>query len=583
MGLMSWLRGGRSTGTPPYPAPADAPRPEDRRDRVDVSRLEPVQRSVTGQDLVIDPGGFQAGLTTRQETSLGTPLGHLVSPDAPAGLVHGVALAAPGSPGPAVQRAVDMPLRPRSRPAPVAVQRAYGGGAPALTSAGGSPAAAALPVRQLVGEQPLVQRMEPAEERGAEAGASAGATPDAVQRTKAATPPEPPRRAPGLGAPLAALPSTALPPTAQRQTTHRPNDRPAAAQPAVTRPPLVQRESPAAAPVSDPSGPQGSGARDGGTPVVPEALETPAVDDGAGPAHAEEAAEPVAPLLGDAPPAVAGTENAATEPRASGLQERTAPVQRSAYPPGPTPVPVPPPTPGPTAPLLGERPLSLRNATGPTDQGPASGAAVQRSAASGGAQRPPADGPSMSPPDTVPVRWITPDPGTPSGLPPAVPLQRAVPPVQRQTGGAPSVPRSVARPPDRAAYPTAGSVAVAAGVAQRMADGSVVFGPAPPHGTSRPVVQRDAEIAEEPPPLPEPEPPPVPEPEPEPEADGAAGSEPLPSAPDARTRAGPPTGQGGPPVTDELVRALYGPLSRLLKADLRLERERAGYLINTRH
>ncbi|MFE9858706.1 hypothetical protein [Streptomyces sp. NPDC005780] len=114
-----------------------------------------------------------------------------------------------------------------------------------------------------------------------------------------------------------------------------------------------------------------------------------------------------------------------------------------------------------------------------------------------------------------------------------------------------------------------------------MADGSVVFGAAPLHGTSRPVIQRDAEIAEEPPPLPEPEPPPVPEPEAGPEA--SAGPEAMPAGADTDARAGAAAGQGSPPVTDELVRALYGPLSRLLKADLRLDRERAGFHINTRH
>ncbi|MFH9394052.1 hypothetical protein [Streptomyces sp. NPDC017413] len=128
--------------------------------------------------------------------------------------------------------------------------------------------------------------------------------------------------------------------------------------------------------------------------------------------------------------------------------------------------------------------------------------------------------------------------------------------------------------------PSAGAVAVAAGVAQRMADGSVVFGGAPVSGTSRPVVQRDSEVAEvadvveEPPP----EPDPVTEPE-----DGA---EPGPG-PSAETGGGagdaPKDGKGAPAVTDELVRALYAPLSRLLKNDLRLERERAGHLINTRH
>lgn len=135
MGLMSWLSGGRATGDASSPAVVDAPRPMGR-DRVDVSRLAPVQRSVTAQDLVIDPGGFQAALTTRRETALGTPLGHLVSPDAPAGLVRGVALAAPGSPAPAVQRAAEMPLRMPGRPAPVPVQRHYGEDAPSLTSAG---------------------------------------------------------------------------------------------------------------------------------------------------------------------------------------------------------------------------------------------------------------------------------------------------------------------------------------------------------------------------------------------------------------------------------------------------------------
>lgn len=122
--------------------------------------------------------------------------------------------------------------------------------------------------------------------------------------------------------------------------------------------------------------------------------------------------------------------------------------------------------------------------------------------------------------------------------------------------------------------PSAGAVAVAAGVAQRMADGSVVFGGAPASGTSRPVVQRDAEVAEEPPP-PEPDPDPVTEPE------EAAGPEP--ESDPVTEAAAPKDGKGAPAVTDELVRALYAPLSRLLKNDLRLERERAGHLINTRH
>ncbi|AXE79094.1 hypothetical protein C5746_21600 [Streptomyces atratus] len=126
---------------------------------------------------------------------------------------------------------------------------------------------------------------------------------------------------------------------------------------------------------------------------------------------------------------------------------------------------------------------------------------------------------------------------------------------------------------------------MAAGVAQRMADGSVVFGsPSPPY--SSPVVQREAETTEPPPPEPPPAPEPEPEPEPEPGpmaedhgAPGAAAS--APGAPPGQS--GGHGGAGAPVVTDELVRALYTPLSRLFKADLRLERERAGFLINTRH
>lgn len=126
--------------------------------------------------------------------------------------------------------------------------------------------------------------------------------------------------------------------------------------------------------------------------------------------------------------------------------------------------------------------------------------------------------------------------------------------------------------------PSAGSVAVAAGVAQRMADGSVVFGGAPFSGTSRPVVQRDSEVAES---VEEP-PPPEPDPVTEPEDGVGAGPGPV-TEPGGGAGAAPKDGKGAPAVTDELVRALYAPLSRLLKNDLRLERERAGHLINTRH
>jgi hypothetical protein len=109
-----------------------------------------------------------------------------------------------------------------------------------------------------------------------------------------------------------------------------------------------------------------------------------------------------------------------------------------------------------------------------------------------------------------------------------------------------------------------------------MADGSVVFGPPPSY--SAPVVQRETESAEPPPPDPPQDAAPEAEPEPEP---GPAGEAHAP--PETATAASVSAAGGAPVVTDELVRALYAPLSRLFKADLRLERERAGFLINTRH
>lgn len=204
--------------------------------------------------------------------------------------------------------------------------------------------------------------------------------------------------------------------------------------------------------------------------------------------------------------------------------------------------------------------------------------------------------------DAVPVRWTSGGAGTPSmaSATPSAPaaLQRTatapgqatgappLPALQRQAVGGPPVPRSLpgsggpgtpttARASSAPSFTTAGSAAVAAGVAQRMADGSVVFG-APPPPYAPPVVQRETETEEPPPPDP-PAQELAPEPDPEPEAGPVAEGH---GPPGAAAAAGP---GGAPVVTDELVRALYPPLSRLFKADLRLERERAGFLINTRH
>lgn len=540
MGLMSWLRGGRSVGggdALPVAGPADGGGAAERSDRVDVLRLAPMQRTVPEQDLVINPVGFQGALSTRQPTALSTPLGHLVSPDAPTGVLHGITSPAPGSPVPAVQRSVDMPARrvvgggkaapvavpaSVSLPTAVPVQRASS----VMTSAGTS-AVADLPVRQLVGEQALLP--EPGPEPG-----------------PAQEPPS--RRTPGLGAPLAGLP-----PTAQRQAAASVpgSGTPEASSGPVARPPVAPT-----APVVPV------------VPVVPEAS-----------ADEVESVQPVvAPLLGD-DPSVSTVPG--TEPPAAAPAPISAPaLQRSAVSSGPPRVAAP------TVPLLGERPLTLRTA-------------VQRDTR-GGTEPPQPQPAPVSAPTPVPGRWTIPGQGASAPPPPAAsaPVQLSVIsstprppapvpaalPVQRKAGGGPPVPGSPPRTDTGGApLPTAGAFAVAAGVAQRMPDGSVVFGsssaPTSSHspGTSRPVVQRDAELSEEPPPT-DSEPATGSEPEPDPVDESGA-----PAATDAGPAAAPARPGGTPVVTDELVRALYAPLSRLLKADLRLERERAGFLINTRH
>ncbi|WP_405750938.1 hypothetical protein OHA19_19445 [Streptomyces sp. NBC_00012] len=567
MGLMSWLRGGGRTE-----ASAGAAAPAAPRERVDLAELPPIQRTVGAQDLVIDPSGFQGSLSTRQDTSLGTPLGHLVSPDAPTGLVHGITAPAPAERPSPVQRSVERPGEPPVRTGyvplsvPVPVQRAVAAGAPAMTSAGES-SVAELPVHRLVGEQPLVTASapEPAAESSAPPALPSPAPP--VQRSVLPPAQDRSRRAPGLGAPM-----SALPPTAQRQAAH--------------------------------DGPEtlGTGGGAGEVSGAADASEA-AVFSGASavPELAPDSGGPTAPLLGDSPLFPAASESV---PAAS-----TPAVQRTPAGPAQPPLSPPPPT-GPVAPLLADRPVTLR-------AGPGSGVgAVQRSAADGAVAVPaagtgPVSGPSASspfpspsaPPDSVPVRWTSDREGVPSVTPAAslpAALQRtarphgtgeaarthspSLPALQRQATGGPPVPRSLPGSGGRAASPTAsapsttsfttaGSAAVAAGVAQRMADGSVVFGSSSP-SYSAPVVQRETE-SEEPPPQ---EAAPEAEPEPEPgPTDGAHG------APGASV-AGSGSGSGGAPVvTDELVRALYAPLSRLFKADLRLERERAGFHINTRH
>ncbi len=617
MGLMSWLRGGRGDGSRsgsgsgdvPSSGPTSGPAEADREDRVDVDRLEPLQRVVSGQQLTLAPAQFEASLATRQDTALGRPLGHLVSPEAPSGLVHGVGEPVVPSPPVVAQRSVEMPLRgavarsgrmagaesvrvrapetsesfsgPVAMAVAVPLQRLYGDEDAAMTSAagaesgagGGSGGVEEVPVRRLVGERPVVAAPPdpgPPPARPAASG-SAG-----VQRAVAGPPAgERARRVPGLGAPL-----PGLPPTAQRQAASA--SEPAPAVPAVP---------------AGPAAGQAGGADESTAPLLgddPLVGEVAQSSPGSGPDSGPGSGGVADVSRGDGPVPAGHARDGLGDSAGGSVQRSVGP----ATPSGPAPTGG-----GPVVPLLGDRPLVPQN----VDVQRAAGAEPEAAAGSG--SHPAA--PAAAAPEGVPVRWAeAADFGTGSGSGPGVPLGLAPPtsapartppaPLQRQAAGGPPVPAAVARSREagsgggRWGQGGAGAVAVAAGVAQRMADGSVVFG-SPPFGsptfgsppltgTSRPVVQRAAEVAEEPPP---PEPAPVTETETEIDAD--AGADPGPvtdgdSVSAAHRAADPAKGDGtAPPVTDELVRALYAPLSRLLKNDLRLERERAGFLINTRH
>ncbi|WP_190123250.1 hypothetical protein [Streptomyces inusitatus] len=546
---MSWLRGAGRTEreTPGVRGEAAEPMAV-RRPRLDLGALPPLQRSLGDQQLISDPAGFHGSLTTRRDTALTTPLGHLISADAPTGTVHGITTPVrEARPAQSVQLA-HAPVQRSLGPA-VSVRPGYGGDSPSLVSASpvspppvsvdGSTAVAASesPVRRLVGERPVLPPEVPQTQRQPEPEAQAQPPVRAeVQRAAEPSRTPPAGRAPGLGL---GAPLPALPPTAQRQAaaTSAPGERP---------PARIEAEP------------------------EPEAVEVAA--------EAEpETAAVAAPLLGDDPliPAPAPAPAPASAP---------APAPQMPVPePGP-PVRLqtsrsPVPTQARVVPLLGNRPLPLQLTE---------------------TERPRAAPPAPAAP--VPVRWTPAGPGaagtfvqrtavplgdTPPGPSPApspapAPSSPSPPPVQRRrspVAAGPPVPRSVRRSPPL----SAGEVAVAAGVAQRMADGSVVFG-APARPAVRPVpmpviVQRETETAEPPPPNPEPEPESGPGPGPGPETE--PGPEP---GPEQSAGAGPGASKAASPqVTDELVRALYAPLSRLFKADLRLERERAGFLINTRH
>jgi len=259
------------------------------------------------------------------------------------------------------------------------------------------------------------------------------------------------------------------------------------------------------------------------------------------------AARPVAPPA--RPPAVSGPVPASVTPDPGPACQPAEPLDQllvtaQRLPPAP-PVPTPIPSLPEVAPLLGDRPPArVLNA-------------------------PPAPGPRPAPATVV------------ADIPRGTPVQRSVQaPVllsqpSGRAGATLSGPARGAQEP-ATAFADPGTIAVTRGLAHRDPDGSVVFdlGPAPAPSPSLPeTVQRQdaSEPADAPGPSPGSEPP--------------VAATPSSSAPAPATATAPAAGQAQAPASpplDELARQLFGPLSARLKAELRLDRERAGLLTDLR-
>ena len=546
MGLLSWLGGGsrpRDTARGAAGPAADA-RPEPAPPVAGWRDLPPIQRLTEGFGPVTDPAGFRDSLDTWRDTSLTGALGHLVTPQAPTGLMHDVAVPAPPTTGhrevPHSVRDFGTPRTAAPQTAPAVPLQRF----PAETPLTSAAPPAEPPLRQLAGlplapPRPIPEDVTPA----TTATTRDPQTPQAptlpsapVQRSSAPAAPRP--QVVGLGEPL-----RELPPTAQRE--------PAA------------RSVPASAPPDVPPAPPEPADGESGEPSRPLLADDPLM--------APPDTPTATPTVPDDPPTRSTASPSPTVPSPAAPWP-AVPVQRlatsgapplvppSVVPPGPSPVTPSATSPDRVVPLVTQRTLP-RYSSVPAVPAPA------------------------AEPQVVPLRWSAPpDPGTPAsptgGRDAAPAVQMSAGPmgpvrsVQLVAVAAPGPPSAVTGSPGSPAA-DAGSVAVASGIARRAADGSVVFRTTVSEGPSH-SVQRDADVPE-------------PSPVSSPEAPGTV-AEPAPATVVGSTA---PPGGGGTPaqpsddappkVSDELVRALFTPLSRLLKAELRLDRERAGFLINTRH
>ena len=610
MGLWNLFRQDRRPAEAP---PASAPPAR----RPGWSDLPPLQRSVAAPALVTAPSRFAADLVSWQNPSMRTVIGHAVSADAPSGSGEGLAepaaaatrdepLPEPGVQrswpplhGPAGQRPVSLTatsaevqpdVRPTTgqEPGLVRVAPARDVSAESLTSARGAepaPLRLALPaVQRQVAASTIdaSERVEP----GPEAPDSADVDPEPPEPAVAEAPPvqrsiEPsaPEPAPpaipaarrlGLGAPLphrvdGPLPredrdGVGSPPTATtpvQRTLGAPL--PSPGHPARPVQPGALTPAP---PTGPPTGPTGAASTD--VPVVPVLAARPPMIQlpGADTRSPEPTAPPPLPPAPNpsAVPVAAGNPPVAAPPVASPAPVAPMAAQRAAAPAPPVVVlqrtPVPP-----ALPVVG---LVWERAIEPTVDHP-----DRSEAAPGGLTMPPAAPWSGAPP-TGPGLADRPRAAVSRQGQPATP-SRAVPHVQRQLAGTPAPP--AARPPTETVihHPELRLAAPPAPApAQPEFEQVTVTAMAPaPDASNGFVVQRvDAPAAE----------PPVAEPP----APAAAPAAPATAATGAAAGAA-AGGSSSPTEVDALVRKLYDPIVRRIKAELRQDRERAGRALDLRH
>lgn len=436
--------------TPAQPAAAALGAPAYRRP--EWPSLPPVQRVIDAPSLVTAPDRFRDRLASWANPSLLGEPGHLVTPDAPAGLGHGLAVAAEPAPGatsvraghelPAPAQPWWWPLGSRSR----TVQRAVEQPAPPDDpSTGQSRPELVIPVWSAV-----VQRAAgPPDDLDVGTALPWRAVPAA-----SVPPPGPAGLLSAVGAalpPLAHLPSVPL----QRNPVDVATGDLADGAPEI---PLTAGPDAAVVPITDPTLP------DTDTPPEPDLAASPGT--GATPSPA-----PVTPVAQRTPDA--GVAEPVAEPewvRPLGGTSRPDPGTSTPMPAGTATELV---TAAPLPPVAPRRRLGL-------------GAPLQRLPEPGSAVRPPTTGPPRSATPSGEAAGAATPPVTPDGATPPPVLQRSV--TARPIGEPPMVEETIPSPPfaaDDGAPPPAASVTEPAGAVPLIA---------PPLGTapSLPVVARAA-------------------------------------------------------------------------------------------